>query len=163
MEPVYTVPLYLKEKVKHLIHNEIDHNAEVKCWKIIAIIGWLLFFLMLGLYFFPDLEAKEINLTASWYFIQSLKTEGTYKYWKGRMANGKIFDENALTCACRLYPLGSLLRITNAKNGKSVIVLVTDRIGKRFAKTRIDLAMAAFAKIADLEQGLVPVKVEVLK
>ena len=34
-------------------------------WIVIAIIGWLLFFIMLGLYFFPDLEearAEEINL-----------------------------------------------------------------------------------------------------
>lgn len=36
--------------------------SKLTFWKIIALIGWLLFFLMLGLYFFPDLEANEINI-----------------------------------------------------------------------------------------------------
>lgn len=30
-------------------------------WRWLAIIGWVLFFFMLGLYFFPDLEASEIK------------------------------------------------------------------------------------------------------
>ncbi len=104
--------------------------------------------------------AKE--LTASWYSIQSLKQEGTYKYTKGVMANGEKFDDNLMCCANRLWPLGSMLRVTNLESGKSVIVKTTDRIGKRFANTRIDLSKRAFAQIANLEQGIVKVKVEVI-
>ena len=105
-------------------------------------------------------HAEPITLTASWYSIDSLKKEGTFKYSKGVMANGKVFNDNNFTCACRLYPLGSILRITNLSNGKSVEARVTDRIGKRFANSRVDLSRSAFLKIADLKQEIVKVSVE---
>jgi rare lipoprotein A len=76
------------------------------------------------------------------------------------MANGHLFSDDKLTCATRLYNLGTILRVTNISNGKSVIVKVTDRIGKRFAQTRIDLSKSAFQSIADLKQGVIPVSVE---
>lgn len=102
------------------------------------------------------------ELKASWYSNASLIKEGTWKHGETKMANGKRFDENALTCATRLYPLGTLLRVSNAKTGAAVVVRVSDRIGKRFAKTRIDLTKAAFAKIASLEEGVIDITVEVL-
>ena len=102
-------------------------------------------------------------LDASWYSIESLKREGTYKYSKGVMANGCLFSDSGLTCANRLYPLGTYLKITNTRNGKSVICKTTDRIGKRFAETRIDLSKRAFSEIADLKCGVIPITVEVVK
>ena len=99
---------------------------------------------------------------ASWYSIASLKKEGTYKYSKGVMANGKIFSDNGYTCATRLYPLGTYLYVTNIKSNKTVKVKVTDRIGKRFAKTRIDLSKLAFSKLDKLEKGIIQVKVELV-
>lgn len=102
-------------------------------------------------------------LKASWYSVESLKKEGTYKYSKGVMANGKAFKDEALTCAARLYPLGTILCVTSTQSNKSIEVRVTDRIGKRFANTRIDLSKRAFAQIAALEQGVISVKVEVIK
>ena len=107
--------------------------------------------------------ASEVRkLKASWYSIESLKKEGTWKTSKGVMANGKQFKDEDSTCATRLFPLQTMLRITNTRNGKSVIVMVTDRIGKRFATTRIDLSRSAFSKIADLKEGLINIKVEEL-
>lgn len=103
------------------------------------------------------------TLKASWYSDASLKAEGTFKTSKGIMANGKRFNENDLTCACRMFPLNTVIKVTSLASNKSVIVKVTDRIGKRFAKTRIDLSKSAFAKIADLKQGLVPITVEVIR
>lgn len=79
------------------------------------------------------------------------------------MANGHRFDERQLTCATRLYPLGSKLQVTNKDNHKSVIVTTTDRIGRRFATKRIDLSPSAFSRIANLQQGIVPVQVKELK
>jgi rare lipoprotein A len=78
------------------------------------------------------------------------------------MANGRIFVDGAYTCATRLYPLDTMLRITNTLNHKFVVVKVTDRISKRFAQTRIDLSKSAFAQIASLEQGVIPISVEVV-
>ena len=105
----------------------------------------------------------EVYLTASYYSRASLIKEGTWKNGKERkMANGKNFDENKLTCANRLFPLGSMLRVTNLASGKSVIVQTTDRIGKRFAGTRIDLSYEAMRRLDGIKQGLVQVKVEVV-
>lgn len=112
------------------------------------------------------LPSQPIRLTASYFSNASLKAEGTWKHSKGVMANGMLFDENAYTCATWLYPLGTTIRVTNNANGKSVLAEVTDRIGKRFAQTRIDLSKAAFATISGqsgLKQGLLQVSVEVVK
>ena len=115
----------------------------------------------------PEVWARvtePIILTASWYSIDSLKKEGQWKITKGVMANGKIFDENAFTCASNDYPFKTKLKITNIKNPKkSVIVEVTDRTNKRFKGKRIDLSKKAFSLLASLSQGLVSVKVEIIK
>ena len=105
-------------------------------------------------------KAAEITLKASWYSVESLKREGTWKYSKGVMANGKAFKDEAFTCASRDFPLGTTLRITNARNSKSVCVKCTDRINLRFKGKRIDLSKAAFQAIADLRQGVISVTVE---
>ncbi len=105
-------------------------------------------------------HADTINLKASWYSTASLIREGTYKHSKGVMANGHIFNDNANTCATRLFSLGSILRIQERTSGRCVNVTVTDRIGKRFAKQRIDLSRKAFARISSLNKGLINVTVE---
>jgi rare lipoprotein A (peptidoglycan hydrolase) len=112
---------------------------------------------------FAALAFGEEPLQASWYSLNSLKKEGTYKYSKGVMANGQIFNDGALTCATIMHPLGTRLLVRNLANGKEVAVVVTDRISKRFGAKRIDLSKRAFSEIADLKQGIVSIKVEVLK
>ena len=102
-------------------------------------------------------------LTASWYSRESLVKEGTWKDGKERMmANGQKCDDKQNTCATRLYSLGKILLVTNRENGRSIQVTVSDRVGKRFATTRIDLSKGAFSQIADLNQGLAKVTVEVI-
>lgn len=123
----------------------------------------ILCYLLTSLSILNITECYAQNLVASWYSCSSLKKEGTWKKSHGRMANNEMFYDDLMCCANRLYPLGTFLRITNLKNGKMVTVKTTDRIGKRFASTRIDLSKGAFAKIADIKQGIIPVKVEVVK
>lgn len=106
---------------------------------------------------------KAEEFTASWYSVASLKAEGTYKYSKGIMANGKEFKDDNFTCATRMFPLGTILRICSLSNSKSILVVVTDKIGKRFATKRIDLSRSAMEALGGkqaLEAGLLPVKVE---
>jgi rare lipoprotein A len=109
-------------------------------------------------------SAQAQELKASYYSSASLKAEGTWKHGEQNMANGKKFDENALTCATRLYPLGTHLRISLLFGTGSVDVIVTDRIGKRFATTRIDLSKRAFSELTGgkLYLGVVKIKAEVL-
>lgn len=122
-------------------------------WFIPAVVVFVLLVVWITL-------AHAEQLHASWYSVESLKKEGTWRYSHGIMANGKSFSDDGLTCACRLYPLGTRLLVRNINNGKEVLVTVTDRIGKRFAQTRVDLSKRAFAQIADLKQGIVCISVE---
>lgn len=104
--------------------------------------------------------ASEASFKASFYSVASLQREGTFKTSKGIMANGKPFRDSGLTVATgKQYPLGSMLLVTNQENGKSVLVKVTDRIGKRFRNSRVDLSRGAFSRIASLDKGLINVSV----
>jgi rare lipoprotein A len=76
-------------------------------------------------------------------------------------ANGETFDENALTACHPTLPFGSLVRVVNVNNGRSVVVRITDR--GDLAKGRIiDLSKAAAEKLAMTRAGLAPVVLDVL-
>lgn len=125
----------------------------------------ILFKIILGSLIFISTTTNvyaEKELMASWYSVLSLHRDGQWKITNGKMSNGKVFKDEEKTCATRLFKLGCYLRVTNTRNRKSVIVKVTDRIGKRFAHSRIDLSSSAFKEIAELKEGVIPVKVEVI-
>lgn len=98
---------------------------------------------------------------ASWYSYESSIKEGC----SGIMANGEVYDEKELVCASWDYPFETRLKITNLANAKTIIAVVKDRgPAKRLVKKGriIDLSQAAFARIADLKQGIIKVKIEIL-
>lgn len=82
--------------------------------------------------------------------------------YQGRStASGEPYDKNAMTAAHRKLAFGTRVRVTNTTNGKSVVVRINDR--GPFAKGRvIDLSRAAFSRIGNTAEGLLPVTVEVL-
>lgn len=64
-----------------------------------------------------------------------------------RTASGEMFNPNALTAAHRTLPFGTRVRVTNSRNGRTVIVRINDR--GPFVKGRaIDLSSAAAQAIA---------------
>lgn len=74
-----------------------------------------------------------------------------------RTASGKPFSNGALTAAHRSLPFGTKVKVTNKRNGKSVIVTITDRGPARYLKARIiDLSMAG-AQAIGMGYGLAPV------
>lgn len=76
-----------------------------------------------------------------------------------KTASGQIFRNDLLTCAHKTLPFGTLLKVTNVDNCKSVIVVVNDR--GPFIKSRIiDLSMAAFKQIAPIKKGICNVIIE---
>ena len=82
------------------------------------------------------------------------------KKWTGRRtASGERLHHDSMTCAHRTFPFGTLLRVTNKKNGKQVVVRVTDR-GPYGRGRIIDLAWGAAKAIGMLTAGVVPVTVE---
>ena len=79
-----------------------------------------------------------------------------------RSASGQKIHHDSLTCAHRYYPFGTMLKVTNLRNDKSVIVKVIDR--GPFGRGRIiDLSWAAAQKIDMIAQGVGTVKVERLE
>lgn len=90
--------------------------------------------------------------TASWY-------GGSFHGKK--TATGDKFDLNKFTCASNRYPLGTWLRVTNIRNGKSVLVRVNDRMHVRM-KRIVDLSKGAAGEIGMISAGVAKVKVEEL-
>lgn len=78
-----------------------------------------------------------------------------------KTASGELFSQNKLTCACNMLPLGTWVKVTNVRNGKSVIVKVNDRLHPKMRRVA-DLSKSAATKLGYTSQGLVRVKVEVL-
>lgn len=83
--------------------------------------------------------------------------------WIGRLtANGEHYHSEDCTAAHKKLPFNTKVRITNLKNGKSVIVRINNR--GPYAKGRIlDLSVVAAKKIEMIGDGIVPVRAEVLK
>jgi len=78
----------------------------------------------------------------------------------GRLtANGEIYDQNALTAAHKSFKFGTLLRITNPKTNKSVIVRINDR-GPYIPGRQLDLSKAAAEKLNVINSGVKKLKVE---
>ena len=83
--------------------------------------------------------------------------------WIGRLtASGERYHLGDCTAAHKKLPFNTMVKVTNLKNGKSVIVRINNR--GPYAKGRIlDLSMVAARKIEMLSEGIVPVRAEVLK
>jgi len=78
-----------------------------------------------------------------------------------RTASGRIFHQHALTAAHPTLPFGTKVKVTNTKNGRSVIVRINDR-GPTQSGRVIDLSRAAASKLGIRRAGMVPVKLEVV-
>jgi len=93
--------------------------------------------------------------------------EGLAAYYSDRLdgrrtASGQVFDQTKLTAAHPTLPFGTMVKVTNTKNGRSVVVRINDR-GPTQPGRVIDLSRAAASKLGMLRAGLVPVKLEVVK
>ncbi len=75
-----------------------------------------------------------------------------------KMANGQKYDRNNFTCAHLKYPLGTMLKVRNLKNGKECVVKVTDR-GPYSRKFIIDLSWAAAKYLGILGAGFMQVEI----
>jgi len=80
----------------------------------------------------------------------------------GPTASGERFDRNQLTAAHRTLPLGTRVRVTNTRNGRSVEVRINDRGPYGGHGRIIDLSEAAARRLDMIDAGVVPVIVEVL-
>jgi len=91
---------------------------------------------------------------------------GTASYYANsfngkKTANGEIYSHKKMTAACNVLPLGTWIKVTNLRNGKSVIVKVNDRLHPRMKRV-VDLSKEAADKLNYIKSGLTRVRVEVI-
>jgi rare lipoprotein A len=102
-------------------------------------------------YHMPDKHSTQYGL-ASWY-------GPGFNHHK--TANGERFSSALPTAAHRHLPIGTHVRVTNLKTGKSTTVRVNDR-GPYAHNRVIDLSQAAAKQIGMVKKGVTPVKLEVV-
>ena len=158
------------EKQIDLMYAEKLGLSEYTLWRLsdavvrsVVVIGCIAGCLAIMLVCCGRVHAQDIPTTgtATWYSVESCRREGT----SGIMANGQRLDDKKFTAASWFYRSGTKVRITNTRNKKSVIAIVCDRgPAKRLVREGkiIDLSVSAFKTIAELEDGVISVKVEVI-
>ena len=97
-------------------------------------------------------QSEEI---ASWY--------GGGEYLLRWTANGERLNPNGLTAAHRTLPFGTMVHVTNVKNGQSVTVKITDRGPAKWTGRSIDLSKGAATCIGLLKSGTAKVRLEIVK
>lgn len=97
-------------------------------------------------------EAVNGYAVASWYGP---------KFHGRPTASGEIFDMNGLSCAHKSLPFGTMLEVTNPRDGRSVEVVVNDR-GPFVAGRDLDLSYAAAREIGLVGPGTGRVRVRYL-
>jgi rare lipoprotein A (peptidoglycan hydrolase) len=97
-------------------------------------------------------------------YVDTTPIPHTVKYkigiasWYDYKLDGIEWSKTHRTCASRTLKRGSMAKVTNLANGKSVECFVNDYI--EHPQREIDLSSYAFSQIADLKLGLIKVKIE---
>ena len=108
-----------------------------------------------GIHYYPKYVKKGLVKygKASWYG----------KPFHGRLtANGERYSMYQMTAAHRTYAMNTVVKVTNLKNKKSVIVRINDR-GPFYHTRDIDLSYAAARKLGMAKKGVERIKTEVIK
>ena len=96
-------------------------------------------------------------------FVQT--GQGSYyadKFAGRATASGTTYRPNEMTAAHNTLPFGTLIEVTNQRNGRSVRVTVTDR-GPHVKGRIVDVSKKAARQLDLVEAGVVPVQVRVLR
>jgi rare lipoprotein A len=81
------------------------------------------------------------------------------KFHGKKTANGEVFDQNAMTAAHPTLPLPSIVRVTNLRTGKKILVRLNDR-GPFVDNRLIDLSKRAAFELGYGSSGVTKVRVE---
>jgi len=102
-----------------------------------------------------DKSKKTIKGIASFY--------GLDDGFHGKLtANGEVFDMNGMTAAHRTLPLGSLVKVTNLDNKKSVILRINDR-GPYVKGRELDCSYGVARDLDFVKQGTVSIRIDVIE
>ena len=84
------------------------------------------------------------------------------KFVGRKTASGEIFSQHKMTCAHNTLPFGTKVKVTNLRNGKSIVVRVNDRLHHRNPRI-VDLPTGAASKLGYTGRGIINVSVVVVK
>lgn len=109
-------------------------------------------------------RVKDINRTKESVLEVETGTASFYadEFNGKKTASGEIYDMNELTAAHPSYSFGTMVKVTNLKNGLSVEVRINDRMPS-FKNRIIDLSLKAAKEIDMIRDGIQEVTIEVLK
>ncbi len=101
------------------------------------------------------------------YSQETYTQEGTASYYGRelhgrRTSSGERFSKHKLTAAHPTLAFGTMVKVTNLDNGKSVTVRINDR-GPSTKKRIIDVSYAAAKKLGMVATGTAQVRIEALK
>jgi rare lipoprotein A len=102
---------------------------------------------------------KKQTLTAKKIGIASYYSD---KFHGRRTASGERYDKNGLTAVHQYLPFGTILRVTNLKNHRSVEVRVNDRAHPH-NKRLLDMSKRAAKELGFINSGLAMVEVQVVR
>src|SRR3954462_7609763 len=109
----------------------------------------------------PELTPKRTIAAQKAAMLRGIATWYGTVFNGRKTASGETFDMYAMTACHPTLPFGSLVKVVNLKNKRSVVVRITDR-GDLAEGRIIDLSYAAADKPAMTEAGLAPVVLQVL-
>ncbi len=113
-------------------------------------------------------SAEEETITADRSLVEFVDKGSMKASWYGpgfhgrKTANGEVYDQNSFTAAHKSLKFGTLLKITNLKNNKSVVIRINDR-GPYIHGRDLDLSKAAAIELGMVKKGVAKIKVEEIK
>lgn len=125
-----------KHEPKSRIGNPKKYTVFNKCYEVL-----------------PTSKGYKAKGTASWY---------GKKFHGYHTSNGEVYDMYGMSAAHKTLPLPTYAKVTNLRNGKSVIVKINDR-GPFHEDRLIDLSYAAASKLGILTNGTADVEVHAIE
>ena len=148
----------MRRRINNVLHVYFHHHVGFRRVRLFRRMGVTAACILLQVVAFGQRDAnlnkaKVIYGVASFY---SKRLEGV------RTATGETFHHNQLVAASNSFKLNSWVRITNIRNGKSVIVRINDRMGKamQILGRVADVTISAAKQLDFINRGLARVKVE---
>lgn len=103
---------------------------------------------------FSNSEVLETQIGTASYYADQFDGKITY--------SGEVYNMFGLSAAHPFYQMGTIVRVTNLSNGKSVVIPINDRMPFRPDRI-IDLSLGVAQKLDMINVGITEVKVEVLE
>lgn len=96
-----------------------------------------------------------------------LTLEGTASYYADdfhgkKTASGEVYNMYGISAAHPEFPFGTIVRVTNLKNNRSVILRINDRMPD-FKGRILDLSLGAARELDSVKDGIINIRIEVLK